>query len=152
MNEGTLWVCGAPLALFLAVGPATAAPPRTALPHGMAMPAAGGIGGMTQRPGPQPTGTAYLQGDGQRPIAHSLYPSLATAPGRAFQKTCETCHALPSPKQHTAAEWPAVVARMTYDMRWMGVRPPSEYQLKEVLRYLEQHAAGAPGGAAPGAR
>jgi cytochrome c5 len=46
---------------------------------------------------------------------HALTPlrAMPRGPGaEAFASHCATCHALPDPRQHPAADWPAVVARM----------------------------------------
>jgi hypothetical protein len=54
---------------------------------------------------------------------------------------------LPDPRRHTAAEWPAVVARMEQNMTWMnrvvGNQPdPREPQLRvdEILWFLQKYA------------
>lgn len=82
----------------------------------------------------------YLQAHAQRPIDPNRYPELATAAGRAFQRTCAHCHALPDPQQHTAKEWPAVVGRMQQNMRTMGRTVPDEQTLGEIIGFLQRHA------------
>lgn len=82
----------------------------------------------------------YLQAHAQRPIDPTRYPELATAAGRAFQRTCARCHALPDPQQHTAKEWPAVVGRMQQNMRAMGRTVPDEQTLGEIIGFLQRHA------------
>jgi len=82
----------------------------------------------------------YLQAHAQRPMDTSRYNDLDTPAGQAFQSTCSRCHALPDPKQHTAAEWPAVVARMTRNMQAMGKSVPSNEMLKEIVAFLQKHA------------
>lgn len=82
----------------------------------------------------------YLQAHAQRPIDPTHYPELATAAGRAFQRTCARCHALPDPQQHTAKEWPAVVGRMQQNMRAMGRTVPDEQTLGEIIGFLQRHA------------
>jgi hypothetical protein len=54
---------------------------------------------------------------------------------------------LPDPQRYTAAQWPAVVARMEKNMEWMnrvvGNRhDPTEPQLRieEILDFLTRHA------------
>jgi len=82
----------------------------------------------------------YLQAHAQRPIDPTQYPELATAAGRAFQTTCAQCHALPDPKQHSANEWPGVVARMQQNMRTMGKPVPDEKALGEIIGFLQHNA------------
>lgn len=82
----------------------------------------------------------YLQAHAQRPIDPTRYPELATAAGRAFQTACARCHALPDPQQHTAEEWPGVVARMTKNMAVMGKTVPDEKALGEIIGFLQRHA------------
>ena len=65
--------------------------------------------------------TAYLQKHGQTPLDPKLYPEVYRPSGEAFRLACNQCHVLPDPKGHTAAEWPAVVARMQRNMQWMNV-------------------------------
>lgn len=92
---------------------------------------------------------AYLQRHAQKPLDPAAYPDLRTPSGEAFRLACGQCHVLPDPKRHTAAEWPAVVARMQKNMAWMnrvvGTRPdPDEPQLRidEINAFLQRHARG----------
>jgi len=82
----------------------------------------------------------YLQAHAQQPIDTSRYSDLDTPAGQAFQNTCSRCHALPDPRQHTAAEWPAVVARMTRNMQAMGKSVPERETLAEIVAFLRNHA------------
>lgn len=82
----------------------------------------------------------YLQAHAQRPIDPTHYPELATVSGRAFQTTCARCHALPDPRQHTAGEWPAVVARMQQNMLTMGRTVPDGKTLGEIIGFLQRNA------------
>ena len=90
---------------------------------------------------------AYLQKHAQAPLDPARYPEVFTPAGEAFRLACKQCHVLPDPRRHTAAEWPAVVARMQENMQWMnrvvGTRPvPGEPQLRvdEILRFLTKNA------------
>ena len=90
---------------------------------------------------------AYLRRYAQRPIEESRYPDLYRPDGEAFRLACSQCHVLPDPRRHTAAEWPAVVARMQENMAWMnrvvGSKPdPDEPQLRvdQINAFLERHA------------
>lgn len=58
-----------------------------------------------------------------------------------FVRHCGRCHAPPDPAAHTAAEWPAVVARMERHMRRRGLPPPQEAEREALLDYLRRHAA-----------
>jgi len=90
---------------------------------------------------------AYLQRHGQRAIDPKRYPELEQPSGQSFKLACGQCHVLPDPRRHTAAEWPAVVARMEQNMAWMnrvvGTRAdPTEPQLRldEILGFLQKYA------------
>ncbi len=84
--------------------------------------------------------TGYLQRHAQAPIDRSRYADLDTQAGIAFQETCSQCHALPDPGQHTAAEWPSVVARMTKHMAAMGKVVPAKEVMEQVIGFLRRHA------------
>ncbi|HET7765167.1 MAG TPA: hypothetical protein VFK92_08750 [Burkholderiales bacterium] len=90
---------------------------------------------------------AYLRKNGQAPIDPKKYPELFGTEGRSFKLACEQCHVLPDPMRHTAAEWPAVVARMEKNMEWMNRvvgnhPPPDEPQLRidEINAFLVKRA------------
>lgn len=73
-------------------------------------------------------------------IANALKVSGANLPqgvGRAtFAQTCSRCHALPDPRQHSPADWPAVVLRMEQRMDQMKVDRPSPDSTQQILLYL----------------
>ncbi len=90
---------------------------------------------------------AYLRKHSQKPLDAGKYPALYSAGGESFRIACQQCHVLPDPARYTAAEWPAVVARMEKNMEWMnrvvGSRPaPGEPQLRiaEINAFLARHA------------
>jgi len=90
---------------------------------------------------------AYLQRSAQKPIDPKKYPEMLAPEGRSFKLACEQCHVLPDPQRHTAAEWPAVVARMEKNMEWMNrvvgnQHPPGEPQLsiEEINAFLVKRA------------
>ena len=102
-----------------------------------------------QAPSEQEAGVllAYLRRNAQKPIDPKRYPELASAEGKSFKLACEQCHVLPDPMRHTAAEWPAVVARMEKNMEWMNrvignQHPPDEPQLRieEINEFLVKRA------------
>ena len=59
---------------------------------------------------------------------------------RAQETVCSACHALPDPRQHTQDEWPAVVDRMTQNMRSLDRVVPSDSELKQVITFLQSNA------------
>jgi len=85
---------------------------------------------------------SYLQQHALRAAPISA-PDTASDPAAAlFARSCARCHALPDPRQHTAAEWPAVVARMRQNMEKMGVAPISDDEANRITEYLERRAGG----------
>lgn len=90
---------------------------------------------------------AYLRKHAQTPLDPARYPEVNRSSGEAFRLACNQCHVLPDPQRHTAAEWPAVVARMQENMEWMnrvvGSKPvPGEPQLRveEINAFLARYA------------
>lgn len=91
--------------------------------------------------------TRYLVRHGQTPLDEKKYPEVNAPPGEPFRLACRQCHVLPDPRRHTAAEWPAVVARMEKNMEWMnrvvGSKPdPDEPQLRveDINAFLVKYA------------
>lgn len=84
--------------------------------------------------------TQYLTEHAQKALNPSNLADLETPAGRAFQATCSTCHAMPDPTQHTAKEWPRVVARMKSNMRSAHLNQPDEETTSQVIGYLQTHA------------
>lgn len=60
---------------------------------------------------------------------------------RLFELRCSTCHEIPSPRAHTAAEWGPTMARMIRNMSVMGVDPPSAEDSDRILAFLRARAA-----------
>jgi Short C-terminal domain len=84
-------------------------------------------------------------------------PQPDTAGARLLTQYCGQCHALPSPKQHSASGWPATVARMNSRMQWMNksdssmnIEAPTAEELVTLTAYLEEHAAEPEAAAAAG--
>ena len=75
-------------------------------------------------------------------LAHALQVSGASLPegaGRAtFSRMCSRCHALPDPRQHSTADWPAVVMRMEQRMDQLKVDRPAQGQVSELILYLQE--------------
>jgi mono/diheme cytochrome c family protein len=83
-------------------------------------------------------------------------PDLGSEGSELLTRYCVQCHNLPSPAIHTAAEWPAVAARMFGRMATMAqrshhrgmmrrhgmgsIRAPTADEQRELLAYLQQHA------------
>jgi cytochrome c5 len=53
------------------------------------------------------------------------------------EKFCSQCHAAPEPRQHTADEWPEVIARMLDHMQRSGRAMPGPDQLEKIVDYLQ---------------
>jgi hypothetical protein len=90
---------------------------------------------------------AYLQKHAQAPLDPARYPEVNQASGEAFRLACKQCHVLPDPKRHTAAEWPAVVARMQKNMEWMNrvvgskaVSGEPQLRVDEINAFLKKYA------------
>jgi hypothetical protein len=102
-----------------------------------------------ESPGPGDTQaiTAYLRKYAQSPLDPKKIPEVNAPAGEPFRLACGQCHVLPDPRRHTAAEWPAVVARMERNMEWMnrvvGSKPiPGEPQLRieDINAFLKRYA------------
>jgi len=64
--------------------------------------------------------------------------NLPPGPGReSFQLVCSRCHALPDPRVHSPADWPAVFSRMQQNMERMKVAPLTRSQTTDILLYLQ---------------
>jgi uncharacterized low-complexity protein len=84
-------------------------------------------------------------------------PESDSAGGRLITQYCTQCHGLPNPKQHSAAGWPATVARMNTRMQWMSqtdspmnIAAPTHEELRTLTAYLEKNAADTEATAVPG--
>ena len=94
---------------------------------------------------------AYLRRNAQKPLDARKYPEVNRPSGEAFKLACRQCHVLPDPQRHTAAEWPAVVARMQRNMEWMnrvvGTRPVQgepQLRIEDINGFLAKYAKQAP--------
>jgi cytochrome c5 len=70
-----------------------------------------------------------------------LVASSALPPGpgsELFSATCSRCHALPDPRQHSPADWPAVVIRMRQRMETMLRQSPTQGEVQQLILYLER--------------
>lgn len=57
-----------------------------------------------------------------------------------FNHRCSSCHALPSPGQHTARQWEAVVERMGENIDSAGLLPLSKEDREGITGFLRRHA------------
>ena len=76
----------------------------------------------------------YLTTHALRVTAANLPPG----PGReTFELVCSRCHALPDPRVHSPADWPAVFSRMQQNMERMKVAALTRSQTSDILLYLQ---------------
>ncbi|MDA8093225.1 MAG: c-type cytochrome [Betaproteobacteria bacterium] len=103
----------------------------------------GGMMGQFSSPTAQQSAliTAYLEKYARKQASTPPQISLNSPAGRAFSAACAQCHTLPSPLQHTAAQWPAVVARMRRYEVGMGKSVTGEAAAKAIIGFLQRHAA-----------
>lgn len=59
-----------------------------------------------------------------------------------FRLQCGACHEIPSPRAHTAAEWPEVVGRMRANAALQDVRPLDDEETQRIVSYLQGRAGG----------
>jgi hypothetical protein len=79
------------------------------------------------------------RGNGYEENRQQGYPELNSRAGRLFAQTCSQCHALPDPRQHSAGQWPGVIARMEQYMRQRKLPVPGRLATKDIDAFLEQH-------------
>jgi cytochrome c5 len=64
---------------------------------------------------------------------------LPAGPGRdLFTSTCNRCHELPDPRQHSEQDWAAVVIRMRQHMVQMLRQSPAQSEVQDIILYLER--------------
>lgn len=85
-------------------------------------------------------------------------PDPESQGAKALNTYCTQCHSLPSPRMHTAEDWPRVAGRMLARERMMAgmrgmmmrVKAPTPQDEEALLQYLKTHAMHALGpGAVP---
>ncbi len=65
--------------------------------------------------------------------------ALPGGPGRElFTSTCNRCHELPDPRQHSEQDWASVVIRMRQHMVQMLRQSPAQSQVQDIILYLER--------------
>ncbi len=87
---------------------------------------------------------AYLKQHSLKSIKPGALPSPRTKGAILFAATCAQCHALPDPGQHTAQEWPQIVARMRKNMTAMGKTVSDAATLRTIAEFLQQAARAKP--------
>ena len=87
---------------------------------------------------------AYLKEHSLKSIQPGALPSPRTKGAILFAATCAQCHALPDPRQHTAQQWPPVVARMRENMVAMGKTVPNAATLRTITEFLQVAARAKP--------
>ncbi|MEO8146126.1 MAG: hypothetical protein ABI723_00750 [Bacteroidia bacterium] len=80
------------------------------------------------------TPTSAQQPVQQPKVDSTSVPVDMTMAENQFKQTCGSCHALPSPAKHIAAEWPNTVNRM---QRKKGF---DDSQKEQILAYLVANA------------
>lgn len=89
-----------------------------------------------------PVGARMMGGGmmGSEPVENTDNPAGLDAPAREgydlTRRYCSQCHAVPDPKQHTAAEWSGVMKRMQRYMHQQGRPLPGDGDEQKILRYL----------------
>jgi len=67
-------------------------------------------------------------------------PDQQSKQAQLYQHYCSQCHALPSPRAHTAQEWPSMVAWMKQTLAIQAKALPDNEQLEEILGCLQRYA------------
>jgi len=83
---------------------------------------------------------SYLQENSLKSIQENELPASKSGAIEEFKKTCSKCHALPSPYQHTAKQWPAVVQRMLKHVKEFNLPALPESEVKSITAYLQDAA------------
>jgi cytochrome c5 len=83
---------------------------------------------------------ASLEKYGLKSAPAGALPAAQSKGAGLFREFCAQCHALPDPQSHSAAEWPAVIARMEANMETMRRNAMTPEQEKQIRAYLEANA------------
>ena len=87
---------------------------------------------------------AYLKKHSLKSIERNALPTPRSKGAALFAATCTQCHALPDPHQHTARQWPQVVAHMRENMVVMKKTIPDADALRRITKFLENAAQAKP--------
>ena len=82
----------------------------------------------------------YLQQHALKTISGEKLPEHDSKAANIFEEQCSKCHALPSPLQHTASQWPGVVQRMQNHIKQGNLPLIPQNELNTIVAYLEKHA------------
>jgi cytochrome c2 len=83
---------------------------------------------------------AYLEKYALRSIPAASLAASQSPGASLFKEFCAQCHALPDPKNHPAAEWPAVVERMQKHLVRTNKKVMTQEEEKRIEAYLEANA------------
>lgn len=78
----------------------------------------------------------YLESHALKSISPGSLGSPHSPGAAAFRSSCSQCHALPNPKLHDAAGWPAVVRKMQSYAKQMNKKEITDQQAKEIEGFL----------------
>jgi mono/diheme cytochrome c family protein len=79
----------------------------------------------------------YLQAHALKTIGENELPDQSGTLAEEFRSKCSVCHALPSPYQHDAEQWPAVVERMRKHMKDFHMAGLTDEQANSIVKYLQ---------------
>lgn len=79
----------------------------------------------------------YLQAHSLKSIQENELPDISSTIAEEYKNKCSICHALPSPYQHTAEEWPAVVERMRKHMKDQNIAALTDDEANSLTKYLQ---------------
>lgn len=83
---------------------------------------------------------SYVVAHAMRPYEPATSSEPDSRESALFRNTCGQCHGLPDPGQHTAGEWPGVVARMKSNANTMDKPMPDAGGIDQITRFLQTHA------------
>lgn len=90
--------------------------------------------------------TEYLTAHAMKGVRAEDLAELTGPGAEPFREVCSSCHALPDPRQHSADEWPAVVARMARNMEAQQQRVPAQAVLDQIVAFLQASSKTEPDG------
>ncbi len=103
---------------------------RRNMPMGM-------VGAKMPTQGEQQEILSYLQANSLKTIQENELPDLSSTIAGEFKNKCAICHALPSPFQHTAEQWPDVVDRMRKHMKELKIAELTDDEANSITKYLQ---------------
>jgi hypothetical protein len=82
---------------------------------------------------------AGCTGRGVLPDGGAL-PDAGTPAAQVYSKRCGICHAVPHPARHSDTGWLRLLPLMEQRMAERGIRPLTDKERSDILRYLQAHA------------